>query len=88
MRWSSFLGGILALTMLDVVLSSQASAARAGGALSVVATVIRHVMSPAVPLIGDHTGSASTSSTSSTSSALVVVPNGSAPPAPSLGLSA
>lgn len=79
MRWESFVGGILALTLLEVVLApdangNYAAAGRAGGALSLLASVIEHVLSPAFPLIPDHSGSSSTSAGSS-SSAVVTTPH-------------
>lgn len=73
MRWTSFLVGVLVLTGLDAVLSSDASASRAGGALNVVSSAITHLMSPASPLIPDLRNS-TTASSSSTSSTVVATP--------------
>ena len=69
MRWTSFLMGVLVLTGLDAVLSSSASASRAGGALNLVSSAVTHLMSPASPLVPDlRTSTAAATSTSSTSS--------------------
>lgn len=68
MRWTSFLMGVLVLTGLDAVLSSDASAQRAGGALGLVSSAVTHLMSPASPLIPDLRTSAAATSTASTAS--------------------
>jgi hypothetical protein len=73
MRWTSFLMGVLVLTGMDAVLSSSASASRAGGALNLVSSAINHLMSPASPLIPDLRTTASAASTS-TSSTVVAEP--------------
>jgi hypothetical protein len=73
MRWASFFMGVLILTGLDAVLSSDASASRAGGALSLVSSAVTHLMSPASPLIPDLRTSAAATSTS-TSSTVVATP--------------
>ena len=49
----SLFAGFLLLTALDAVLSSDASASRVGGALSGVATVVQHILSPTTPAIPD-----------------------------------
>ena len=49
MRWQGFAVGILTLTLLEVVVSSQASAQRAGGILNGAANAIRKFIDPTVP---------------------------------------
>lgn len=68
MRWTSFFMGVLLLTGLDAVLSSDASASRAGGALNLVSSAVTHLMSPASPLIPDLRTAAAATSTSATAS--------------------
>lgn len=46
-------GGVLALTFLQAVLSSDAATARTSGLISAMTTGFHHFMSPTVPLIPD-----------------------------------
>lgn len=54
MKWGSFALGFLALTALDAVLSTPASAQRAGGLLTFPAKALRALIDPAVPLIPNY----------------------------------
>lgn len=53
MNWRALLAGTLALALLETVVSSQASAQRAGGLLTVLADVVERVLSPTVAAIPD-----------------------------------
>lgn len=65
MRWQTILSGVLGLALLEVTVSSTASAGRVGSLLTSVSTVISHVLSPTVAAIPDlrTKGGAATSST-------------------------
>lgn len=54
MRWGSFALGFLGLTALDAVLSSNASAARAGGLLGVPGALLRRLVDPSLSLIPNY----------------------------------
>lgn len=56
MRLRGILTGVLSLVVLETVLSSDASASRLGSAGSVIASLIRRAVSPAVPLVPDLRG--------------------------------
>lgn len=62
MTWRYALGAALALSLLEVVLSSSAATGRVGSALSGIADASKYLLSPAYPLVPDRS-SASTSST-------------------------
>jgi hypothetical protein len=69
MRWQTVLGGVLALALLEVAVSSQVAAGRVGQLLGTVSTVVEHVLSPTVPAIPDrrqHGGAAPAPSSSTT----------------------
>jgi hypothetical protein len=53
MRWQTVLSGVLGLALLEAVTSSSAAAGRVGQLFDGVASVISHVLSPAVPAIPD-----------------------------------
>lgn len=57
----SIFAGILALTLLDAVVSSQQSAQRFGGIFTSAANVLAWVMDPTIPGIPDLSGSSSNS---------------------------
>jgi hypothetical protein len=64
MRWQPIVSGVLGLALLEASLSSPAAAGRVGQLLDGIASVIAHVLSPAVPAIPDlrQRGGAATSS--------------------------
>lgn len=49
MRWQGFAVGVLSLTLLEVVVSSQAAAQRTGGIFQGAANLVRKFLDPAVP---------------------------------------
>jgi hypothetical protein len=55
-RLRGVLSGLLSLIVLETVLSSDASASRLGSAGTVIASLIRRAVSPAVPLVPDLRG--------------------------------
>lgn len=72
---STFTGlatGFIALTALEAVLSSKASAGRVGGIFTSVNAVFQHIADPTIPLLPDH--SSSNSSSTVTSSAPLGTP--------------
>jgi hypothetical protein len=58
--WRGIFAGALALIALESVLSSTASANRTAGAFTAAASLVQRALSPAIPLIPDIRGSAST----------------------------
>ena len=60
MSLRGILAGSLALVALQAVTATNASAGRVGGMLSAVATGVRVLLDPAVPLIPDLAGVDST----------------------------
>lgn len=65
---STFTGlatGFIALTALEAVLSSKASAGRVGGVFTSVNAVFQHLADPTIPLIPDRSGGAGGSATES-----------------------
>lgn len=57
-----FLGGVLALTALDAVVSSKGATNNVSGLLGTAASIIRHLSDPTVPAIPDRSTGTSTSS--------------------------
>lgn len=53
MRWQTVLSGVLALAFLEAATSSTKAAGRVGDLFDGIASIISHVLSPAVPAIPD-----------------------------------
>jgi hypothetical protein len=80
----SLFAGILALTLLDAVVSSQESAQRFGGIFTSLANILNWVMDPTVPAIPDLSGGSSNSKSDYTDpgSTGLIPPPGTVNPAP------
>lgn len=74
--------GILALTLLDAVVSSEQSAHRFGGIFTSLADVLAWVMDPTVPGIPDLSGSSKNSKSADSGPAPVLLPPPGVNPAP------
>lgn len=76
MRWQTVLSGVLGLALLEAATSSGKAAGRVGDLFTGIASVISHVLSPAVPAIPDlrHKGTASSTSSQSTGSSSKTMP--------------
>jgi hypothetical protein len=61
-----FFLGLLALSLLEVVVSSSEASGRVGGALTGASLVFRHIIDPAVPAIPDLRVSSGATTSSST----------------------
>jgi len=65
---STFTGlttGFIALTALEAVLSSKASAGRVGGIFTSVNAVFQHIADPTIPLLPDRSGNSGSAVVSS-----------------------
>lgn len=64
-----FVGGVLALTALEAVLSSRHATGRVTGAFAGLATLLQHIADPTIPAIPDLRPAAAQTATSSTTTA-------------------
>lgn len=61
--WRSALSGAIVLSLLEVVVTSSAATGRVGGFFDGVSTALGYLLSPALPLVPDRRGAASSTST-------------------------